>query len=165
MSLLIKESPFAFKKMRRKNGRRKNRRVGKQGPYIKGMVCVHARKALISFCSAAIHQRPSQLDCHTLTEWHVSFIKGARAWENSYDKAWESSFPLIHDTHTYNPSLSFFHSLTHTIPSHLFAVLLPKNESVIFLSSTHQLAVLFLFLSFTFFQSFHCVFFSKAVLQ
>jgi len=47
MSLLIKGSLFAFKKKKRgeKNGRRKNSHVGKQGPYIKGMVCVHARKA------------------------------------------------------------------------------------------------------------------------
>lgn len=57
-------------------------------------------------------------------------------------------YPQHTHTHTHNPSLSFFHSLSHTIPSHLFAArLLPKNGSVIFLSSTHQLAVLFPVLS------------------
>lgn len=149
MSLLIKGSPLSFKKRRRGEKKwKKKKQCRKAGTLYKGHGLRPCQKRLISFSSVAIHQRPSQLGCHTLTEWHVSFIKEARAWENSYDKAWESSFPLIHHTHTQRDThiihLSPSFTLSHTIPSHLFSArLLPKNGPVIFLSTTHQLAVLF----------------------
>lgn len=148
--------------MRRKEWEKKKQPCRKAGTLYKGHGLRPCQKSLdfLLQCGHTSEALPAGLS-HSDRMTCVIYQRGQSLGKLIWQSLGEFIPPYPQHTHTHahiiHLSRSFTRSHTHTIPSHLFgARLLPKNGSVIFLSSTHQLAVLFPFLSFALFQNFHC---------